>query len=222
MIIFKIVLRYGIKLRMNNILNVNTFGYKRLIFYPEFIDFNKLSRNMKNSDFEKIVSKGVNIDFSQGSLKQTYSTLDISIAGDGFFILSDGKIYYTRNGSFTIDAKGFLLDQKNKRNVLGKNYHFNKNTNQYDLSNNTELEKIIIRLYDKFPPTETTEVEIGNNIDSKIPEGQSTDCTIEIYNDLGNIHSLKMKFKRISENSWEVVPDIDGISCNIGFSENLI
>ena len=47
---------------------------------------------------------------SQGSLMMTENALDLAIEGSGFFqvLLPDGRIAYTRNGSFTRSNEGIL------------------------------------------------------------------------------------------------------------------
>jgi len=49
--------------------------------------------------------------FTQGNLKQTNNNLDLAIQGDGFFQiqLPDGRIAYTRDGAFKLDANGNIV-----------------------------------------------------------------------------------------------------------------
>jgi flagellar basal-body rod protein FlgF len=50
-------------------------------------------------------------DGSQGALRQTGNTCDLAIAGDGWFsVQGPNGVAYTRNGTFTVDAKGQLVD----------------------------------------------------------------------------------------------------------------
>jgi flagellar hook protein FlgE len=47
----------------------------------------------------------------QGSSTSTSRTFDLGIEGDGFFVVSDGtNSLFTRDGSFDIDAAGYLVD----------------------------------------------------------------------------------------------------------------
>ena len=64
-------------------------------------------------------------DFSQGPLEKTGNKFDLAIEGDGFFKIQDveGKVSYTRNGSFIVNNDDYLvtkqgeyvLDVNNKR-----------------------------------------------------------------------------------------------------------
>jgi flagellar basal-body rod protein FlgG len=51
--------------------------------------------------------------FEQGAMKATGNVLDVAINGSGFFKAQDdqGKIYYTRNGAFTLNNEGILTMQ---------------------------------------------------------------------------------------------------------------
>ncbi len=64
------------------------------------------------------ISRGVEayttvFDLRQGPLKPTGNPLDIGINGDGFFGIqrNDGLVAYTRNGHFTVDQNGILINQ---------------------------------------------------------------------------------------------------------------
>ena len=49
-------------------------------------------------------------DFSQGTVTPTGRALDFAIQGDGFFaVQTAGGVAYTRNGSFDVDAQGYLV-----------------------------------------------------------------------------------------------------------------
>ncbi|MCD6310234.1 MAG: flagellar basal-body rod protein FlgG [Candidatus Eremiobacteraeota bacterium] len=49
--------------------------------------------------------------FSTGSLRQTGNNFDVAIQGDGFFSVKmpDGRVCYTRDGSFKLDGEGNLV-----------------------------------------------------------------------------------------------------------------
>jgi flagellar basal-body rod protein FlgF len=62
------------------------------------------------------------VDYSQGSRVQTQNPLDFALTGPGFFtaLNPDGKVLYTRDGSFNLDADGRLVT-KDGLPVLGHN-----------------------------------------------------------------------------------------------------
>lgn len=119
----------------NNIVNVNTTGYKKLnVQFQDLVrtSLNKDSypTNNTNTDIGSGVktSEEVRI-FTQGSLRNTELSTNLAIDGTGFFrvVTSDGSYAYTRNGEFNVDASGKLVDSNG--NVLdiqfvgGKNYN---------------------------------------------------------------------------------------------------
>ncbi len=55
---------------------------------------------------------GKRSDFSQGPIVDTGNLWDLAIAGEGFFqvVDGDGKMLYTRSGSFRLDREGRLTD----------------------------------------------------------------------------------------------------------------
>ena len=100
----------------DNIANVNTVGYKR-----SGVDFSALV-NAQNSNttynaggVPPLTRQQISL---QGSLEQSRSTTDLAISGDGFFIVSPnnsqlsngGSVLFTRAGSFTIDADGYMVN----------------------------------------------------------------------------------------------------------------
>src|SRR5579871_4296571 len=56
-------------------------------------------------------------DFGQGNLQGGTGSLTAGIQGQGFFVVNDakGKPLYTRDGTFTTDKNGFLVDTSGQR-----------------------------------------------------------------------------------------------------------
>ena len=95
----------------NNIANASTTGYKR-----EAISFDSLlSRgNLNDSKPANFVyDRATYRDFSNGSVMNTGNPLDLAIEGKGYFQvqMADGKIGYTRAGSFTLNTDGTIVNQ---------------------------------------------------------------------------------------------------------------
>lgn len=54
---------------------------------------------------------GIALDFSQGTLVRSSSAIDVAVIGTGFFQVSDGsESFYTRDGSFHLDADGYIVN----------------------------------------------------------------------------------------------------------------
>lgn len=87
----------------NNLANVDTAGYKK-----DVISF--------DNRFKAVLSK----DHSQGDVTETGNPFDLALGGPGFFKIETSEgIQYTRNGTFTLDGQGTLVDG-NGNPVLGQ------------------------------------------------------------------------------------------------------
>lgn len=98
----------------NNIANVNTIGYKKSTI--NFQDL--LSQNMSSSGANPMqVGLGsqtgsINVNHTAGSSMSTGVGTDLTIMGDGFFVVQEPDTdnqYLTRSGSFTVTAEGNLV-----------------------------------------------------------------------------------------------------------------
>lgn len=105
----------------NNIANVNTVGFKssRVTFQDIY------SQTLRPASAPGADSGGVNpqqvglgvslgsVDtmFTRSAAEYTGSPLDLSIEGDGFFVVNDrGNDFFTRAGNFTTDAANNLIN----------------------------------------------------------------------------------------------------------------
>lgn len=107
----------------NNIANMRTTGYKRQRAEFQDLLYQSYRRaGSSTSDSGTQVPAGIEIGsgtklastsriFSQGSVNPTEKELDISIRGEGFFVvnLPNGNQAFTRDGSFERDATGRLV-----------------------------------------------------------------------------------------------------------------
>lgn len=87
----------------NNLANADTTGFKK-----------------DTISFDEKFKAQLNKDFSQGDVHTTGNPLDFALSGEGFFKIetADG-IKYTRNGNFSRDLNGILVDQ-NGNPVMGQ------------------------------------------------------------------------------------------------------
>ncbi len=87
----------------NNLANVDTVGYKKDVI-----------------SFDRKFKAELNKDYAQGDIRETGNPLDLSLAGPGFFkVETPNGIQYTRNGSFTLNNDGIIVDM-NGNPVLGQ------------------------------------------------------------------------------------------------------
>lgn len=114
----------------HNIANVNTDGYKAKTFRFQSI------MNQQITEQDVLLSEGIQeLGFNvgargevggtnpqQGSFAQGMNQLQLGIAGEGFFGVQDanGEFYLTRDGSFTRDGNGQLVNGNGHRLVLNE------------------------------------------------------------------------------------------------------
>ncbi len=95
----------------NNIANVNTPGFKRLIE-------EEMSQHVPNGGdaYNLLIFprfKTTHVILEQGNLIKTGNPLDLALKGEGFFTIKVGNSeVYTRNGHFFINNNGKLVDSK--------------------------------------------------------------------------------------------------------------
>lgn len=98
----------------HNLANVTTNGFKKS--KAEFADViaSSLAQSPTMMIGSGTVTKAIRQNFGQGNLNQTGSSLDLAIAGDGFFAVKpnqDGsQVNFTRNGSFMVDNDRYVTD----------------------------------------------------------------------------------------------------------------
>lgn len=193
----------------NNIANVNTVGYKssRVTFEEGFAQILQGASRPPGEDSS--VSGGVNpiqiglgmnvssIDllFNQGSLEATGKTTDLAIQGDSFFVVSNGQQrFYTRSGNFQLDANGRLVSSTNGFVVQGR------------LAQNGVLSDRIgdikLPFGQKSAARATTSASIGGNLNAEADIGAIRETTINIFNEQGVKHELRVTFTKTADNTW--------------------
>ena len=107
----------------NNLANANTTGFKRdRAVFQDLLYQNIRQTGAQSSQNTQLptglqLGTGVRVVateklFTQGNISQTDAPLDMAIQGRGFFEiqLPDGTPAYTRDGSFTLDANGQIVN----------------------------------------------------------------------------------------------------------------
>ena len=121
----------------NNIANVGTTAFKnQRIRFQDVLSQNLkfgtgASANVGGTNPSQVglgvEVAGIDTMVSQGNMQPTGRNLDFAVDGDGYFVVARGKaeetlenldVYYTRDGSFTLDDQGQLLTSDGYR-VLG-------------------------------------------------------------------------------------------------------
>jgi flagellar basal-body rod protein FlgG len=108
----------------NNIANMRTTGFKRQRAEFQDLLYEHVRRvGSQTSDQGNILPTGIELGsgvktvgtprvMTQGNLMPTGKDFDVAIRGEGFLKISlpDGRTAYTRDGSFTLDAQGRIVN----------------------------------------------------------------------------------------------------------------
>ncbi len=198
----------------NNVANVNTVGFKKSrAMFAEVFATGTQSVQQSGSG---VKTAAISQQFTQGNIDFTDNALDLAIAGEGFFVLSDnGARSYTRAGAFGVDNNGFVVNAQGARLQAypsAGNGLFNTGT-----PNDLQL------ITGASPPQATDRAELGLNLPANAPvpanpvfdvnDASSFNHTTSFtaYDSLGAAHTATIYFiKDPAPNTWNTEITIDG------------
>lgn len=207
----------------DNIANVSTYGYKAS--RAGFADM--MGGRVGTSRMGAGVRMGnIQTHHGQGGLTNTGGTLDYGIRGNGFFSVRDaggtGTNYYSRDGRFSLDNNGFVVDPRGMRlqgyTVTGGQVGSQLGDLQLGSS--------------QTPPVASTELTMSLNLDAgeaappawdpADPDGTSNYSTsATVYDSLGKAHQVNMYFRTSGAGAWEWHAMVDGGELNGGTAGQL-
>ncbi|MBL8476258.1 MAG: flagellar hook protein FlgE [Rhodanobacter thiooxydans] len=202
----------------NNVANSTTVGFKQSAAQFSDLYASTLGGGGKSQIGIGATVNGVAQQFSQGNITVTSNPLDLAINGDGFFRMSDnGSVLYTRNGQFSVDKNGYIVNATGYR-LTGYGVDADDNivvTAPIDLRIDTALSG--------GEPRSTVEADLAVNLDSRLsapvnPVFSPTDTTsfsystsLTSYDSLGNSHIMSLYFvKTATPNQWNMHTSLDG------------
>ena len=116
----------------NNVANINTTAYKSAnmtfeTLYSRNLSYGSAATKDGGGTNPKQIGLGDKIggitrDFTNGDFVSTGRDMDLMISGNGFFVVqdSDGKLYDTRDGVFSTDSEGNVVNQSGMKVVAAK------------------------------------------------------------------------------------------------------
>lgn len=209
----------------DNVANVNTVGFKGNRY--TFADL--LSQSVATQAGSAQVGRGmalgsVDSSFGQGSFESTGNTTDLSIGGDGFFVLRQSgteREFYTRAGNFNFDKEGYLV---NPEGYIVQGWKLDSDTGE-DIGAVTDV------LLESFtsPPKETDHVRVVTNLnadktsktavlsnvwdataDTQITSANyEYQTVVKVYDSLGSTHDVTVYYDKKDGAKWEYM-----IACN--------
>src|SRR5476649_1580010 len=202
----------------NNIANASTVGFKSST--AEFAD---VYANSLNSVSGNTAGIGVSVgtiaqNFTQGSIQASANPLDVAINGNGFFrtVAPNGAIEFSRNGQFTISSPSYAVTNAQGAQLTG---YLANSAGQIQQGAPVPL---VINQSD-IPPQQTTTLALQENLNSAkaaptvspFNPADSNSYTFagsptQVFDSLGNGHTLQQFYVKTANNSWDVYSSVDG------------
>ncbi len=209
----------------NNISNLNTIGFKR--GRSTFADtlYESVATQAGTDQMGRGMSIGnVSQNFDQGSFESTGNTTDLSIGGDGFFIMRQSNsenTLYTRAGNFFFDKEGQLV---NPEGYIVQGWDLDEETGD-DVG---AIKDLVLKAFTS-PPKESSRltaitnldadansdsVVLSNNWDSSEDTPMAAtnyeyQTVVKVYDTLGSTHDVSVFYDKKSGTEWEYI-----ITCN--------
>ena len=167
----------------NNISNVNTTGFKssRVTFSDTLNQTlsgasapteNRGGTNPKQIGLGSATSS-IDTLFTDGSVQSTGVNTDLCLSGNGLFVVKDGNLsYYTRNGNFKFDNKGYYVNSDGLR-VQG----WSATTPGEAISTNGQPSEICIPAGKTMAASATKVATFSKNLDAAEPMIKSMSVT---------------------------------------------
>lgn len=191
----------------NNIANAGSTGFKAS--RAEFADL------YAGTIGSGVQTANVSQQFNQGNITKTGNSLDLAINGQGFFKTSNnGAEIYTRNGTFSTDKNGYVVDNSGYR-LQG-----------YQADVNGEINKgiptdLIVATTPQAPKaTSKIEQTLTLNSTSAVPNAAvfnpvdastyNWSTSVSLFDSQGNEHTMMQYFAKNDTNQWTMYATIDG------------
>ena len=186
----------------DNLANMNTQGFKAnsLAFEDAM---NEATASLQIG--AGVGSTDTNRNFSQGNISNTGQPLDLAIQGSGFFVVQSpsGQSMYTRDGSFSLNTTGQLVDANGNlvQGWMGANGVVNASGAPTDIT---------VPLLSSRPPVATQNMTLSANLNANAATGDTFSTPIQVYDSLGNAQTLTVTFTNAGAGKWNYEVDIPG------------
>ncbi len=211
----------GLQVVGNNIANLNTIGFKK--GRSTFADtlYESVATQAGTGQMGRGMALGdVSQNFAQGSFESTGNTTDLSIGGDGFFVMrqtNEENTFYTRAGNFLFNKEGQLV---NPEGYIVQGWELDEDTG-------TDVGAIRDIVLDAFtnPPKKSSRVTAITNLDADAQSksvvlsnnwdaGEDThmegtnyeyQTVVKAYDSLGSTHDISIFYDKKSGTEWEYI-----------------
>jgi flagellar hook protein FlgE len=202
----------GLSVVGDNIANMNTTGFKSSRASFGDVLSQTLTGAGSNQVGRGVAVSSVSAQHIQGAFESTGNNLDMAVDGDGFFVVKSGAIqYYTRDGQFSPDKDGYIVNNEGYRvqgfladssgNITGSVGDLNINSQQSQASATTSASvSVNLNAEDKDFGGDTFTLGLNNDT----PTNYSESTTMKIYDSLGAAHDITLYFVKTGIGTWNV------------------
>lgn len=191
----------------NNLANAQTTGYKSVD--TAFEDL--VNSSSSSSGGGGVTASAAQQNDVQGTVTSSNVTTSLAISGEGYFAVESaaetstgatqftGTTYYTRQGDFTLDKNGYLV---NGSGYYLEGYSIDPTTEAVNTSSTSPIQ--ISANLDN--PVATSTVTYDANLPSNQTAGYtSATSTVLVYDSLGNTHDVNYTWTKDStSNTWDL------------------
>ncbi|XAW88921.1 flagellar hook protein FlgE [Vibrio sp. CDRSL-10 TSBA] len=212
----------------HNIANASTYGFK-----GSRTEFSAVYNGMQPGGVE-VASISQNFD-ENGSISGTGRAMDLAINGSGFFVTKDsmGQTLYTRAGVFGTDSNNYVVGNTGAK-LQGYSVDANNNlmtgtvgdvqiatsslaaraTDSLQFVANFDASASAINLVPAgnpaLDPADPAYDSTAVAFDPNDPTSFNSSYTSQVFDSLGNSHTVTQYFTKTDANSWEVNVQVDG------------
>ena len=206
----------------DNIANANTVGFKAS--RADFSD--ALAQNLigDTPGGGGQIGLGANMEvvqkiLTEGSLSTTGNATDLAIQGQGFFVVKGNAAgvngtYYTRDGQFTVDKSGYLVNQAGLRvegytaNATGAITPTSAGDLKVGQASSSPLATTTLTVDANLAADATTPVAAWDPLNAAATSNFSTSTTV--YDSLGASHQVDIYFRKTAAGAWDYHALTDG------------
>jgi flagellar hook protein FlgE len=183
----------------DNIANADTTGYKTTsAMFEDMVTASSSAKSYSSGGVN--VSGRANIS-QQGLLAATTNATDVAIQGAGFFTVADatsgGTTFYTRNGAFTTDNAGYLVNN----GYYLEGWRTDASGNVTGSASSSSLAPINTQVA-STSGSATTKTTVAANLPSDAATGATFTSSMTVYDSLGTANSMQITWTKTGTNAW--------------------
>jgi flagellar hook protein FlgE len=201
----------------NNLANINTIGFKY-----STVSFQDLVSQTVGGTSANPMQVGLGVTtgsispvFSQGSIQNTSEATNVSIQGNGFFIVRNNEgLAYTRAGNFSFDSTGALVTTDGLK-VQGYT-KVNATTGEVDTT--SQVTDVVVPPGVLRAPTATSSFTTLTNLNSAANLASTFTTSVQMYDPQGSPHVLTITYTKSGPGTWNYQMTLPGAEVQGGQS----